>query len=149
MTEQASEEKKAPAAAAETTVEDALEEGTDLGSIRIHNNVITIIARLAALKVPGVVEMSGTLVDGLAGMIGKKGADRGIRIEIEQGHVVLDLFVVLEYGVRIPQAAWQIQNDVREAVQQMTGKTVYAVNVIVQGVRMASEEGDTEERTQA
>ncbi len=115
------------------------EEGTDLGAIQIHNNVISIIARLSALKVPGVVEMSGSLVDGLAGMIGKKPADCGIRVDLDENNVNIELHVVLEYGVRIPQVAWQIQNEVRQAVGQMTGKNVRSVNVVVQSVRLPNE----------
>jgi uncharacterized alkaline shock family protein YloU len=122
-----------------------LEEGTDLGSIRIHNHVIAVIARLAAMKVPGVVEMSGSLVDGLAGVIGKKPKDRGIRVDLEENNVVLELNVVLDYGVAIPNVAWQLQNDVRQAVEQMTGKNVRAVNVVVQGVRIPGHEQRGEE----
>lgn len=113
-----------------------VEDGNEMGTVRIHNNVIAVIARLAALKVPGVVEMSGTLVDGIAGMIGKKSADRGIRVEVEENAVAIDLHVVLEYGVRIPQVCWQLQHDICEAVEKMTGKQVKVVNVVVQGVHM-------------
>lgn len=116
-----------------------LEEGTELGAVQIHHHVIATIARLAALKVPGVVEMSGTFVDGLAGMIGKKGVDRGIRVDTKDNAVILDLHVVLEFGVRIPKVAWQVQNEVRQAVEQMTGKNVKSVNVIVQTLRFAGE----------
>ena len=119
--------------------EDRVEEGSQLGAVQIHNNVISTIARLAALKVPGVVEMSGTFVDGLAGMIGKKSVDRGIHVEVEENAVVLELHVVLEFGVRIPQVAWQIQNEVRQAVEHMTGKSVKSVNVIVQTLRFPGE----------
>ncbi len=115
------------------------EEGSDLGAIRIHNNVIATIARIAALKVPGVVDMSGNLVDGIAGIMGKKIDDRGVRVEINEDGVVLEVHVVLAYGARIPQVSWQVQNDVREAVEQMTGKAVTAVNVVVQSVRMPGE----------
>lgn len=115
------------------------EDSTDLGAIQIHNNVIAMIARLAALRVAGVVEMSGTLVDGLAGIIGKKADDRGIRVDLADNTVVVELQVILEYGVRIPQVAWQIQNEVRQAISQMTGKNVKAVNVIVQSVRLPEE----------
>ena len=113
------------------------EEGNDLGSIRIHNNVIGVIAKLATLKVPGVVELSGTISDGLAGMIGKRTSDRGVRIDTAEAGVTVECAVVLEYGVRIPQVAWQLQHDVREAVENMTGEHVNAVNVIVQGVRLS------------
>jgi uncharacterized alkaline shock family protein YloU len=113
-----------------------VENGTELGSVQIHQSVIASIARVAATTVPGVVEMSGGLVDGLAGMIGKKSPDRGIRVEFQENSVVIELHVIVEYGVRIPHVAWQIQTDVRKAVELMTGKAVKAVQVIVQGVRL-------------
>jgi uncharacterized alkaline shock family protein YloU len=111
------------------------EDGTELGAVQIHNNVIATIARLAALKITGVAELSGNFVDGLAGMIGKKSTDRGIRVDLVDNAVVVELHVVLDLGVRIPHVAWQIQNEVRQSVEQMTGKSVKSVNVIVQGLR--------------
>ncbi len=86
-----------------------------------------------------MVELSGTFVDGLAGMIGKKAIDRGIHVVVEDNSVVMELHVVLEFGVRIPQVAWQIQNEVRESIGQMTGKNVKAVNIIVQSLRFPGE----------
>jgi len=119
---------------------------SELGAIRIHNNVIAVIARLATLKVPGVVEMTGSIVDGIAGMIGKKSNEKGgIHIDIDDEAIVVDITVNLEYGVRIPHVAWQIQNDVREAVEKMTGKPIKAVNVVVQGVQMPENAGELEE----
>lgn len=122
----------------------------EMGAIRIHNNVIAIIARMATLKVPGVIEMTGSIVDGLAGMIGKKkSSDKGgVHIDAEEEAIVIDITVNLEYGVRIPHVAWQIQNDVREEVEKMTGKMVKSVNVIVQGVQLPGgekEDGSSEE----
>ncbi len=117
-----------------------MDEGSALGAIQIHNNVIAMIARLTTLKIPGVVELSGNLVDGLAGMLGKKTLDRGIHVEVEENNVWVDLHVVLEYGIAIPQVAWRIQNDVRQAITQMTNKNVRAVNVIVQSVRLPGEQ---------
>jgi uncharacterized alkaline shock family protein YloU len=119
--------------------EDHIEDGTQLGAVQIHNHVIGTIARLAALKVPGVSELSGSFVDGLAGMIGKKPVDRGIHVEVQDNSVVLELHVVLDFGVRIPQVAWRIQNEVRQAVEHMTGKSVKSVNVIVQALRFPGE----------
>lgn len=115
---------------------DHLENDTELGSVQIHNNVIATIARLAAVKVPGVSEMSGGIVDDLAGMIRKKTGDRGIHVELEDTGVVIEIHVILEYGVRIPNVAWQLQTEVRQAVEQMTGKHVKAVQVVVQGVKL-------------
>jgi uncharacterized alkaline shock family protein YloU len=112
------------------------EDGTELGAIRVHNSVIAAIARLAALKVPGVVEMSGSFAEGLASMVGKASFDHGIKVDMEDQKVNLDLHIVIAFGIRIPQVAWRIQNDVRKAIEDMTGKKVGLVNVIVQGVRL-------------
>ena len=112
------------------------EDGTELGAIRVHNSVIAAIARLATLKVPGVVEMSGSFAEGLASMVGKASFDRGIKVDMEDQKLNLDLHIVIAFGVRIPQVAWSIQNDVRKAIEDMTGKKIGLINVIVQGVRL-------------
>ena len=110
--------------------------GSEYGQISINNNVIAIIAHETAKKVPGVVELQGSLADDLAGMIGKKSKDKGIRIEKENEELLtIDLTVVLEFGVRIPDICVQLQSSVKEAVEDMTGQQVYAVNIVVQGIR--------------
>jgi len=123
-------------AADQDAAEERGEDGTELGAIRVHNSVIAAIARLAALKVPGVVEMSGSFAEGLASMVGKASFDRGIKVDMEDQKVNLDLHVVIAFGVRIPQVAWRIQNDVRQAIEDMTGKKIGLINIIVQGVRL-------------
>ena len=115
--------------------DDRSDEGTELGSIRVNHGVIAVIARLAALKVPGVVEMSSSFTDGIASMISKNAGDRGIKVEVDGQAVSLELNIVIEYGMRIPQVAWRIQNDVRRAVEDMTGQKVKAVDIVVQGVK--------------
>ncbi|HMP77109.1 MAG TPA: Asp23/Gls24 family envelope stress response protein [Kiritimatiellia bacterium] len=122
-----------------------VENSNELGTVQIHNSVIAMITRTATLKIDGVVELSGGLVDGLAGMIGKKSSDRGIRVEFEDTAVSIEVHVVLAFGVRIPHIAWQIQTEVRKAVEQMTGKPVKAVNVVVQGVRMPAQPAPAQE----
>jgi len=107
-----------------------------LGTVRIHNNVISVIAHEAADHVPGVIELSGTLVDGIADMIGKGSRDRGIRVAVEsENTITVELAVVLEFGVNIPETCGKLQNEVRKSVEDMTGKKVQAVNVSVQGIR--------------
>jgi len=114
--------------------------GSEYGQISINNNVIAIIAHETAKKVPGVVELQGSLADDLAGMIGKKSKDKGIRIEKENEELLtIDLTVVLEFGVRIPDICVQLQSAVKNAVEDMTGQQVYAVNIVVQGIRNAKE----------
>jgi uncharacterized alkaline shock family protein YloU len=114
--------------------------GSQYGQISINNNVIAIIAHETAKKVPGVVELQGSLADGIAGMMGKKPKDKGIRIEKEtEEHLTIDLSVVLAFGVKIPDICVQLQAAVKEAVEDMTGQQVYAVNVVVQGIRNMGE----------
>ncbi|HEY5621877.1 MAG TPA: Asp23/Gls24 family envelope stress response protein [Pontiella sp.] len=117
--------------------------GSEYGQIRINNNVIAIIAHETAKKVPGVVELQGSLADDLAGIIGKRTKDKGIRVEHENEELLsIDLAVVLEFGVKIPDICVQLQAAVKESVEEMTGQQVYAVNVVVQGIR-----GTTESKT--
>jgi uncharacterized alkaline shock family protein YloU len=114
--------------------------GSGYGKISINNNVIAIIAHETAKKMPGVVELQGSLADDLAGMMGKKSKDKGIRVEKESEELLtIDLMVVLEYGVRIPEICVQLQSSVKEAVEDMTGQQVYAVNIVVQGIRNVGE----------
>ncbi len=113
-------------------------ENTDsgYGQININNNVIAVIAHETAKRMPGVVELQGSLADGIAGMIGKKSKDKGIRIGKENEELLtIDLTVVLEFGVRIPEVCVQLQSAIKDAVEDMTGQKVYAVNVVVQGIR--------------
>lgn len=119
--------------------------GSGYGKISINNNVIAIIAHETAKKMPGVVELQGSLADDLAGIIGKKSKDKGIRVEKENEELLtIDLTVVLEYGVRIPEVCVQLQAAVKESVEEMTGQQVYAVNVVVQGIRNVGEKSDEE-----
>lgn len=107
-----------------------------LGTVRIHNNVIAVIAHEAADRVPGVVELSGTLVDEIVDIIGKRSRDRGVRVALEaENTIVVELTAVLEYGVHIPEVCGKLQLEVRKAVEEMTGKRVQAVNISVQSIR--------------
>ncbi|MDZ4198145.1 MAG: Asp23/Gls24 family envelope stress response protein [Kiritimatiellia bacterium] len=108
----------------------------DRQSIRIHNSVIAVIARIAALKVPGVHDLAGSFVDGIVGIVGKQTLEKGVHVTVEENVVTLDVHVIVEYGSFIPKVAWQVQNDVRIAVEKMTGKSVKTVLVIVQGVHV-------------
>ena len=109
---------------------------TGYGVISINNNVIAIIAHETAKKMPGVVELQGSWGDDLAGIIGKKSKDKGIRVEKENEELLtIDLAVVLEYGIRIPEICVKLQSAVKKAVEDMTGQHVYAVNIVVQGIR--------------
>lgn len=116
-------------------VPDQKTDDAGLGTLKIHNNVIAVIAHEATSRVPGVVELSGTLVDEIADIIGKRSRDRGIRVAESDNAYVVELTAVLEYGVYIPEVCGKLQLEVRKAVEEMTGKRVQAVNILVQSIR--------------
>lgn len=106
-----------------------------LGSIRIADEVVEVIAGLAASEVEGVVGMSGGLVGDLANMLGRnKNLSKGVKVEVGEHEVAVDLFIVVEYGVAIPDVALNVQEAVKEAIESMTGLRVVEANVHVQGV---------------
>ncbi len=116
-------------------LEERTEEDHDLGSIHIHNSVIATIARMAAARVPGVVDLAGSLVDDIAGLVSRSSGEKGVRVEVADNALVIEISLIVEYGVQIPRIAWQVQNAVREDVERMTGKPVRSVNIVVQGIR--------------
>lgn len=121
------------------------EEQTSLGSIRIADEVVRVIAGLAATEVPGVAGMSGGVVGGIVEMLGRKNLSKGVKVEVGEKEAAVDLFVIVDYGTRIPDVALQIQENVKRTVEAMTGLSVVEVNVNVQGVAFP-QEGKEEQR---
>ncbi|ADG05492.1 alkaline shock protein [Kyrpidia spormannii] len=113
---------------------------TELGSIRIANEVIEVIAGLAAVEVPGVAGMSGGVVGGIAELLGRKNLSKGVKVEVGQKQCAVDVSIVAEYGARIPDVAGAIQENVKRAIETMTGLEVVEVNVHVLGVAFRQEE---------
>lgn len=107
--------------------------------IKISEEVVMTIAGIAASEVESVVSMSGGLTDGIAGMFGKKNMGKGVKVDMNEKDVVIDLSIIVEYGCRIHIVAKQIQNKVREAVEEMTGLNVTQVNINILGVNIAKE----------
>lgn len=124
----------------------ASEERTGLGSIRIADDVVKVVAGLAAMEIKGVAGMSGGFAGGIAEMLGRKNLSKGIKVEVGEKEAAIDLSVIIEYGVRIPDVAAQIQESVKSAVERMTGLVVIEANVNVQGVAFTSETKEEEHR---
>lgn len=119
----------------ENKVEEIKVENSEGEGIRIANDVIAAIANKAASEVPGVYSMSG----GISDVFGKK-MSRGIKVDAGEKNTKIDVNIIVEYGVRIPDIAFEIQNRVKKAVESMTGLDVLEVNVHVQGVNLNEEE---------
>ncbi|MGB4504429.1 MAG: Asp23/Gls24 family envelope stress response protein [Syntrophaceticus sp.] len=107
---------------------------TSLGAIRIANEVVAVIAGLAATEVEGLAGMSGGIAGGFTEMLGRKNLSKGVRVEVGEKETAVDIFVIVEYGVKIPDVAFRVQENVKNAIENMTGLTVVDVNVHVQGV---------------
>ena len=115
--------------------------------IKIADDVVAIIAGVAVSEVPGVSQMAGGFAGGITEVLsGKKNLAKGIKVEVGEKDTKIDVNIIVEYGVRIPDVAFDIQNRVKKAVETMTGLNVIEVNVHVQGVNTEpKEEVKTEE----
>ncbi|MCR1897995.1 Asp23/Gls24 family envelope stress response protein [Irregularibacter muris] len=120
-------------------------EGEQFGKLNISDDVLSTIASIAASEVKGVTSMSGGITGGIVEMLGKKPVGKGVKIEIEEEKVKVDIFLVVNYGVRIPDVAWEVQENVKKSIEAMAGLKVAQVNINVQGVnfqKVNPKEGD-------
>lgn len=107
---------------------------SELGAIRIADEVVSIIAGLATTEIDGVASMSGGIAGGIAEALGKKNFSKGVKVDVGDEEAAVDLFLIVRYGARIPDVAWAVQENVKKAIENMTGLKVIKVNVHVQGV---------------
>ena len=118
--------------------------------IQIADDVVAIIAGKAVSEVSGVAGMAGGFAGGITEVLsGKKNLSKGIKVDITEKEAKIDVNIIVEYGVRIPDVAFEIQNRVKKAVETMTGLKVSNVNVHVQGVNTVeekTEQPETEEK---
>ncbi|MDO4935338.1 MAG: Asp23/Gls24 family envelope stress response protein [Phascolarctobacterium sp.] len=119
----------------------------DVGDIKIATEVICVVASMAALEVPGVLEMSGGLVDDVAKLMGKEKTSKGVRVDFEGKLLHLTLYLVVEFGCNIPELALNVQEHVKSQVEVMAGYEVQSVDVHIENVKkkMEKELEDTKE----
>lgn len=121
----------------------AEEEETEIGNIKISVDVVATIAGIAASQTKGVAGMYSSFAGGIAEMLGaKKNPSKGVKVDMSEDSVKIDLYIVVEYGVRVPELAWEIQEGVKNSVETMTGLGVDKVNIHIEGVSFASEENE-------
>ena len=118
----------------------------EVGMIRIADEVVGIIAGMAATEVPGVAGMSAGLLGGIAEMLGKKNLSKGVKVEVGEREAAVDLYIIVEYGVRIPDVALRVQENVKRAIETMTGLNVVEVNIHVQGVGFSQQDQEEDIR---
>ncbi len=112
------------------------------GSVNISNDVVSIVASLAASGVKGVSGMVSSVSGGIAELLGKKNMSKGVKVSVTGKDVTLNLSIIVEYGAKIPDVAWEIQEKVKSEVEAMTGLNVVAVNVNVEGVNVPKSDGE-------
>jgi uncharacterized alkaline shock family protein YloU len=123
----------------ETKDENQTENVEKQGVIKISEEVVATIAGLAAAEVAGIAGMSGGIAGDLVEKLGRKSLSKGIKVDVGEKEANIDLNVIVDYGVNIHEVAVQLQNSVRNAVENMTGLDVVNVNVHIQGLSFSSE----------
>lgn len=116
-----------------------LQENENLGSVKIADDVVAMIAALAATEVEGVAAMSGNMTNELLSRVGVKNAAKGTRVEVLQKKVKVDLAITIEYGFNIPATCQRVQTKVKNAVENMTGLEVTDVNIRIAGINVSKE----------
>ncbi len=108
----------------------------NVGAVRIADDVVAMIASLAATEVEGVSAMAGNITNELMSKVGVKKLTKGVRVEVVENNVTVDLAVTLEYGYNIPATCQQVQTKVKAAIENMTGLNCTDVNIRIAGVRV-------------
>ncbi len=130
---------------AANTSEEIVVNTADNNKIKIADEVVAVIAGKAVTEVQGVSEMSGGFAGGIGEVLsGKKNLAKGIKVVVTDKDAKIDVNIIVEYGVRIPEIAFEIQTKVKKAVEAMTGLKVAEVNVHVQGVNTNIDKRDAE-----
>ena len=122
---------------------------TENEGIQISNDVVAVIAGVAVSEVQGVYGMAGGFAGGISEVFsGKKNMAKGIKVDVEGDKAKIDVNIIVEYGSRIPDVAFEIQNRVKKSVENMTGLKVEEVNVHVQGVNTDTASENEEETSE-
>ena len=109
--------------------------------MHVADSVVAIIAGLAATEVEGVASMAGNITNELVAKLGMKNLSKGVRIDVLEDVVTVDLNLNIEYGYNILETSKTVQEKVKAAIENMTGLTVADVNVRIAGVNMDNEKG--------
>ena len=110
-----------------------------VGTVQIADEVIAVIAGLAATEVDGVQQMSGNITNEIVSKLGMKNLSKGVKVSIDGEQVDVDLNLILQYGVSIPKTSKEVQEKVKGAIETMTGLTVNEVNIRIAGIQTESE----------
>ncbi|SFR67530.1 Asp23/Gls24 family envelope stress response protein [Anaeromicropila populeti] len=108
----------------------------NIGQVQIADEVVAIIAGLAATEVEGVAAMAGNITNELVSKLGMKNLSKGVKVEVTQDSVMVDVALSMKYGYSIPETSKTVQERVKSAIENMTGLNVSEVNVRIAGVNI-------------
>lgn len=109
-----------------------------IGVIRVADDVVSIIAGLAATEVEGVGSMAGNVTNEIVAKTGIKNLSKGVHVDVMDGIVTVDLDLIIKYGYAIPEVSGNVQDRVRTAIETMTGLEVGTINVRIASVDMGN-----------
>ena len=112
-----------------------LKDEENVGVVQIADDVVAMIASLATTEVEGVCAMAGNITNELMSRVGVKKLTKGVRVEVLENNVTVDLAVTMEYGYNIPATCQQVQTKVKTAIENMTGLNCTDVNIRIAGIR--------------
>ena len=122
------------------------EEELEVGNVKISMEVVSTIAGIAASQINGVSGMYQSFAGGIAEKLGaKKNPSKGVRVEMNGNNVKIEIYIVVDFGVRIPELAWEVQENVKNNVETMTGLVVESVNIHIEGVNFEKSDNKTVE----
>ncbi|MGI6006362.1 MAG: Asp23/Gls24 family envelope stress response protein [Ruminococcus sp.] len=107
-----------------------------IGTVQIADEVVAIIAGLAATEVEGVNSMAGNITNELVGKLGMKNLSKGVKVNVQDGVVDVDLNLNIKYGYAIPEVCSKVQEKVKSAIENMTGLSVSGINIGIAGVNL-------------
>ena len=114
-------------------------EDTGLGKIEIAPEVIEVITGIAVSEVDGIASMQGNFATGVVERFGKKSHSKGVKVDLSEEKVSIDLYVNLKFGVSIPEVAGKVQSNIRQTVKNMTALEISEINVHIVGIEMKKE----------
>jgi len=119
---------------------------SELGIMKIADEVLAMVAGIATLEVEGVAAMSGGLAGGIAEMLGRKNLSKGIKLEESGQGLKIEVNIIVEFAVNIPRLTGEVQQQVCERVERITGARVAVVNVNIESLHLPEAEGESSEK---
>lgn len=116
----------------------------ELGKVEISPEVIEVIAGIAASEVDGVASMRGSFATGVAERFGKRSPGKGVKVELQDDGIAIDVYVIMEYGISIPDVAQKIQDNIFQALRTMTSLEMKTANIHVVGIQFEQKEKEQE-----